>query len=149
MAGTQATVALNIAGAATPEVHYVKAGATVRLITAASSTAKVEVSYDDGATFTPWAFGTQAASLTKNEVLLRDAVVKATIVTGTATFEIDAPATGEAHSRFLVGTGTPLNLVAAHPGTLFLAIGGGAATTLYVKTSGAGTTAGWQVLTAA
>lgn len=147
MAGTQATVALEV-GVTTPEVHHVAAGSTIRLITPVSSTAKIEVSYDGGLTFKPWAFGTQAASLTKNEVLLRAAVVKATAVTGTATFEIDSPAATEAHSRILVGTGTPASLVAAAPGTLFLAIGGGAATTLYIKGSGTDAT-GWLAVTGA
>src|SRR5690606_25485018 len=112
------------------------------------STAKIEISYDDGATWKPWAFGTQAQSLTKNEVLLRAALVKATAVTGTATFEIDSPAATEAHSRVMIGTGTPASLVAAAPGTMFLAIGGGAATTLYIKGSGTDAT-GWLAVTGA
>lgn len=40
------------------------------------------------------------------------------------------------------GTGTPEAVVTAPIGSLYIASGGGASTTLYVKTSGAGNT-GW------
>jgi hypothetical protein len=45
-------------------------------------------------------------------------------------------------TRVLSGTGTPEGAVTAPVGTLFLRTNGGAATTLYVKESGAGAT-GW------
>jgi hypothetical protein len=42
----------------------------------------------------------------------------------------------------LSGTGSPAGVVAAPPGTLYLNLSGGAATTLWVKESGTGTS-GW------
>lgn len=52
-------------------------------------------------------------------------------------------ATDSFRNAFVIfGTGTPEAFVTAPIGTLYIASGGGAATTLYVKTSGAGNT-GW------
>lgn len=45
-------------------------------------------------------------------------------------------------NRVLSGTGSPLGVVVAPVGTLYLRTDGGAGTTLYVKESGTGT-AGW------
>lgn len=147
MSGTKYTIALG-ATVRSPETYPIEAGETIRVITPASSTAKLEISYDGGATWKNWAFGTQAQSLTKNEVLLKRCLVRATCVTGTATFEADLAASTEAHARVMIGTGTPASLVAAAPGTMFLAIGGGAATTLYIKGSGTDAT-GWLAVTGA
>lgn len=41
------------------------------------------------------------------------------------------------------GTGSPAGVVVGSPGDLYLNFSGGATTTLYVKTSGTDTTAGW------
>lgn len=41
------------------------------------------------------------------------------------------------------GTGTPLNIVAAPVGSLYLNTDGGTSTTLYVKTSGDNLVTGW------
>lgn len=41
------------------------------------------------------------------------------------------------------GTGTPLSVVVANIGSLFLRTDGGAATSLYVKESGNGASTGW------
>ncbi len=53
-----------------------------------------------------------------------------------------ASVTGAAGPTISFGTGTPEAAVTAPMGSLFLRTDGGAATTLYVKTSGAGNT-GW------
>lgn len=133
MAGTLATVALS---AATPEtrLYPVPPGGVARLITAASSTAKLEVSEDGGYTFTDWAFGTLAQSTTKQQMAgALPLLVRATALTGTATFEIDLAAAG-AVSMMLRGLGDPTSAVQAPIGTLYLRTDGGASTTLYVKT---------------
>jgi hypothetical protein len=41
------------------------------------------------------------------------------------------------------GTGSPTGVVTGSPGDIYLSFGGGVSTTLYVKTSGTDTTAGW------
>ncbi len=46
-------------------------------------------------------------------------------------------------SRSHEGTGSPENVVAAPPGTVYRNLSGGAVTTLYVKESGASTATGW------
>lgn len=43
----------------------------------------------------------------------------------------------------LQGTGSPAGVVVADVGTLYRRLDGGAGTSLYVKESGAGTSAGW------
>ena len=45
--------------------------------------------------------------------------------------------------RLLFGTGSPLNVVTADIGTLYLRTDGGASTTLYVKEAGNGLKTGW------
>lgn len=46
--------------------------------------------------------------------------------------------------RFIIwGTGSPLNVVTADIGALFLRTDGGASTVLYVKESGNGASTGW------
>lgn len=146
MAGSLATIALAATNDA-PAVYPVESGVVVRLITAASSTAKLEIS-SDGWNWRPWAFGTQAASTTNNQTMTSKALVRATAVTGTATFEIDKAATAEPSARVLVGKGSPLNAVIAPMGTLYLRTDGAAATTLYLKTTGADA-AGWTAVTSA
>lgn len=46
-------------------------------------------------------------------------------------------------ARVIAGTGTPASNVVGSIGDLYLRLDGGASTTLYVKESGASTTAGW------
>ncbi|MBA3841168.1 MAG: hypothetical protein H0X39_00855 [Actinobacteria bacterium] len=46
-------------------------------------------------------------------------------------------------SRITSGAGTPLGVVYGSPGDMFLRTDGGAGTSLYIKESGASTTAGW------
>ena len=41
------------------------------------------------------------------------------------------------------GTGSPSGVVSGAPGDIYLNLSGGAGTTLFVKESGVGTTAGW------
>lgn len=45
--------------------------------------------------------------------------------------------------QIATGAGNPNGVVTGNPGDLYLNTGGGAGTTLYVKQSGVGTTAGW------
>lgn len=45
--------------------------------------------------------------------------------------------------RVRSGTGSPLNVVTADIGTLYMRIDGGANTTLYVKEAGNGLSTGW------
>jgi hypothetical protein len=45
--------------------------------------------------------------------------------------------------RLKFGTGSPLNVVTADVGTLYMRVDGGANTTLYVKESGNGASTGW------
>ncbi len=133
MAGTLATVALNVANPE-PRVFPVPPGGVFRLITAASSTAKLETSDDDGFTWRDWAFGTVAQSLTRQQMAgARPMLVRATPVTGTATFEIDSAAAGST-SPILMGLGDPTSAVQAPIGTLYLRTDGSTSTTLYVKT---------------
>jgi hypothetical protein len=42
-----------------------------------------------------------------------------------------------------IGTGSPNGVVTASPGSLYLNLSGGSATTLYVKESGTATNTGW------
>lgn len=56
---------------------------------------------------------------------------------------------GVTQTTVLRGAGTPAGVVAAPVGTLYLRTDGAAATTLYVKTSGGSTNAGWTVVTSA
>lgn len=42
-----------------------------------------------------------------------------------------------------IGSGSPNGAVTASPGALYVSTAGGAGTTLYVKESGVGTSAGW------
>jgi hypothetical protein len=144
MAGTKFNLAIK-AGEAYPQLYPIEPGETIRLVTAASSTARLEISYDGGFTWKPWAFGTQAQSLTKSEVLLKKALVRAVAVTGTATFEADAAAATEAHSRVIIGLGTPASLVAAPPGTLYLRTDADADTALYIKETGTDAS-GWTAM---
>lgn len=46
-------------------------------------------------------------------------------------------------TKISAGTGTPNGVVAGSPGDLYMNLAGGAGTSLYVKESGVGTTAGW------
>jgi len=46
-------------------------------------------------------------------------------------------------AQITVGTGTPNGSVTASPGAIYLNLGGGAGTTLYVKESGTNTNTGW------
>ena len=52
MSGTKYTIALD-ATVRSPETYPIEAGETIRIITPASSTAKLEISYDGGATWKP------------------------------------------------------------------------------------------------
>lgn len=146
MAGTLATIALD-AKINAPAVYPVESGTTVRLITPGSSSAKLEISHD-GWNWRPWAFGTQGASTTNEQVATGKALVRATAVTGTAAFEIDAPVAAEPIARVLVGKGTPAAKVTAPMGTLYLRTDGAAATTLYLKTTGSDAN-GWTAVTSA
>lgn len=53
------------------------------------------------------------------------------------------PAGVTAGGRMLRGTGTPEGAVTGSPGDLYVNLSGGAATTLYVKETGAETDTGW------
>lgn len=64
----------------------------------------------------------------------------------------DAPASARAwmselkdalEERFKTGEGSPEGVVTANPGCIYQRTDGGASTTLYVKTSGVGTSTGW------
>ncbi len=140
MSGEVETVALK-AGTEAAKVYAVPPGAPVRLITAATSTAKVEVSYDGGITFSDWAFGTLAQSTTKEQRFPYPVVVRAVPVTGTATLEID-----ETNGPpLLFVKGTPEAAVAASPGVVAIRYDGGEDTIVYVKETDTGNT-GWSPL---
>ena len=141
MAGEVATIALT-AGVDSPQTYSVPPFAAVRLITPASSTAKVEVSHDGGLTFNDWAFGTQPQSVTREQKFLSKVVIKAKAATGTATLEIDEP---DADGLLLV-KGAPTSVVAAAPGTVAIRYDGGEDTIVYVKETGTDAT-GWSPLT--
>lgn len=141
MAGEVATVALD-ADIASPQTYHIPPGAAVRLITPASSTAKVEVSYDDGMTWGDWAYGTIAQSLTREQKWPTPVLVRARAATGTATLEID-----ESDGPMLIFVkGSPASVVAAAAGTVAIRYDGGEDTIVYVKESGSDAS-GWSPLT--
>jgi len=141
MAGEVETVALE-AGVEATRVYALPPGAPVRLITDASSTAKVQVSGDGGVTFADWAFGTIAASTTKEQRFPYPVVVRGVPVTGTATLEIDE----SNGAPLLFVKGTPESAVTAAAGTVAIRYDGGEDTIVYVKETGADNT-GWAPLT--
>lgn len=67
--------------------------------------------------------------------------IKATSSIESATIFLETPATGTS-PKIITGTGSPEGVVAAGIGSLYTNKSGGASTTLYVKTSGSGST-GW------
>lgn len=140
MSGEVLTLGLK-AGVASPTTYHVPIGAPVRLITAASSTAKVEVSYDGGWTFSDWAFGTQAQSLTKEQRFSVPVIVRASAATGTATLEIDSPD----GPPMMHVKGTPASVVAAPAGSVAQRYDGGEDTIVYVKETGTDAS-GWAPL---
>ena len=101
----------------------------------------MEVSYDGGASWKAWELGDQAQSTTGAIQMYRRGLVRPVPLTGTATFEIDSPAAGEAHSPILRGAGAPA--MNAPIGTLYLRNDGGATTTLYVKTAAGAGSGNW------
>lgn len=58
-------------------------------------------------------------------------------------FEAVERAIGRLSDRLFVGAGSPLNVVVANVGSLYLRTDGGTNTTLYVKESGDGASTGW------
>jgi hypothetical protein len=51
------------------------------------------------------------------------------------------------NARFYSGTGTPLGVVSAYPGSIFLRTDGGAGTSIYIKESDVGGSTGWVPIT--
>lgn len=141
MSGTLMTQALTAAKAPS-EVYRFPAGTPVRLITAATSTAKLQFS-DDGWHWRDWSFGTLPQSTTAEERLLRETSVRAVPVTGTATLEVDTPA--DVPSVIAV-KGSPATKVVAPAGTVAIRTDGGDNTVVYAKESGADAT-GWGAAT--
>lgn len=141
MAGEVHTIALK-AGVEAAKTIHVPPGAAVRLKTAATSTAKVEVSYDGGHTWFTWAFGTLAQNGEEEQKFPVPVVVRGVPVTGTATLEIDE-STGP---MLIFVKGTPASKVAAPAGTVAIRYDGGEDTIVYVKESGSDAT-GWSPLT--
>jgi hypothetical protein len=141
MAGEVVTFPLK-AGVEASKVFAVPPGAPVRLITPASSTAKVEVSADGGLTYQDWAFGTIPQSTTQEQRFPYSVVVRGVPVTGTATLEIDKTL----GPPLLFVKGTPEGAVAAAPGTVAIRYDGSEDTIVYVKETGTGNT-GWSPLT--
>lgn len=67
-----------------------------------------------------------------------------TLVSGTASASVTIPSVATAVGIMLLkGVGDPTNRVIANVGTLYERTDGGASTSLYVKESGNGTSAGW------
>lgn len=141
MAGEVATIALK-AGVESANNFHIPPGAAVRLKTAATSTAKAEVSFDGGHNWTTWAFGTLAQSSEEEQKFPVPVLVRATALTGTATLEIDE-STGP---MLIFVKGTPLNKVAAPAGTVAIRYDGGEDTVVYVKEAETDAT-GWSPLT--
>jgi hypothetical protein len=69
--------------------------------------------------------------------------LKAPITTPTSDREFAAWCRDTGDTRLITGTGDPEGVYVANRGVVFLRTDGGASTTLYVKTSGDGTSSGW------
>ena len=93
----------------------------------------------------------RSVDMTANELELSKGVLVRLQTAGKISFSV-RPTSSDADNqvetvlggaKVLAGTGAPAGVVFGSPGDLYVNKSGGASTTLYVKESGANTTAGW------